>query len=341
MRVENNATLTIEPGVTIQFTNSGRGGGIHILSGSTIKAVGTADKRIRFLGAYEAAGTWRGIDIQSNTEHQFTYCDFMNMGDMQSTVSGGLRLSHAAKAGISHCKFTNGEGTGVFVSSYGGNCQFTAFNNNVFEGYENYPPMVITPLSLIEKLDMTSDFTKNALKYIEFTAVEVTKDLIINQTTVPYYFKDGITAGWSNTLTVNEGVTIYMAAGKDFASANLTGRFIVNGTASKKVRITRLPGTSEYWGFILFNGLKGSVINHCIFEYGDNIANKGIIQIVDATELTLNNVEINNSNGYGVVIGTNNCNYKLNHSNVTFSGNRIGNVWDGCGVPRGVRTHFP
>ena len=53
-KAENNAILTIEPGVTIQFTASGKRGGFRIRNGATIKAIGSASKRIQFIGTNHA-----------------------------------------------------------------------------------------------------------------------------------------------------------------------------------------------------------------------------------------------------------------------------------------------
>ena len=270
LEVKNFATLTIEPGVTIQFTYSGSSGGILITSGSTIKAIGTGSKRIKFIGAYDAKGTWQGIEIRSNTDNQLAYCDLLNVGKSESNQAGGLKLVDA-KVGITHCKFTNGKGAGIFT--FWNTEPFTAFNNNVFEGFENYPPIVLdsyNAISMLEKFDMTSDFTKNAKPYIELKPGDVTKDLTINQTTVPYYFSSEIRS-IAHTLTINEGVTICLGnnvAFNAYMAGDNSGRLMINGTNNKKVKITRLIGTSGYWRNMNFYNLIGSVIKHCIFEYG-------------------------------------------------------------------------
>jgi hypothetical protein len=346
LQVTGTAVLTIEPGVTIQFANTGRRGGLRITSSATIKATGTAGERIRFIGAVEAAGSWQGITVESKTDNRFDYCDFLNMGNSSRTDYGGMQLT-GAKVGISHCKFTNGLGTGLRAMAGSSYSEFSAFDNNVFEGYENEPPVILMQdhsLSMLEKFDMTSDFTRNAKQYIQISP-NITKDVTLNQTTVPYYFSSGI---WSeiggylnNVLTINEGVTIYMANDIFFNYGDPTdGRLMINGTASKKVKFTRLPGTSGYWNCIHFNGLKGSVINHCIFEYGGSSSEFGTLFLYSRTELTLNNVEINNSNNYGVYL-FNGPNYKLTHSNVTFSNNRLGNVYMDNWPNSGVLSHFP
>jgi hypothetical protein len=344
LEVTGTAVLTIEPGVTIQFDQTLRRGGIRITSNATIKATGTAGERIRFIGAVEAKGSWQGITVESNTDNRFDYCDFLNMGSADSRTTGGMQLTDA-KAGITHCKFTNGLGTGLRTSNNSGHCEFSAFNNNVFEGYENEPPVILTydqSLTLLGKFDMTSDFTRNAKQYIEVRPY-IDRDVTLNQTTVPYFFSHMINGGMgqlNNTLTINEGVTICMNSNIPFNSGSRinTGRLMINGTATKKVKFTRLPGSSGYWACIDFEGLKGSAISHCIFEYGDFDKSHGILMLGGETSLTLNNVEINNSNGYGVRLYSG---YQLTHSNVTFSNNGSGNVYNGIPNPSVVQSHFP
>ena len=340
LSVENNATLTIEPGVTIKFTSTLKYGGILIKSGSVIKAIGTASKRIQFVGMNDEKGSWNGIVVGSNTDNQFAYCDFINAGNTTNIYSG-IRLTDA-KAGFSHCKISNGLGYGLYMSSGSTTyCQLTVFDNNVIEGYENNPPVGIDSgraLKLLEKFDMTSDFTKNTKPYISVLPDEtLNENVVINQTTVPYYFTSTMYL-INNTLTFNEGVTVYMPDNRSFNNGGRThpGRIIVNGTAEKKVKFTRLPSSSLNWGYINFTGLKESVINHCIFEYGGNSG--GILYLNSSSNLTLNNVAINNSQTYGVCLD---CDYILKHSNVTFSNNAKGNVLNTCPNPDVVHSNFP
>jgi hypothetical protein len=254
-----------------------------------------------------------------------------------------MYLVSGAKGGISHCKFTNGNASGIVVNNYGGACQFSAFDNNVFEGFELSPVYLDHPLEILGKFDMTSDFTKNKHPYISIKNPFMNDNVTLNETTVPYYFGTGTgnkTLDLTHVLTINAGVTIYMGDGQ--AISGSAGRLMVKGTANKKVKFTRYPGGANYyWNEIFFsNGLRGSELEYCILEYG-GIPSTGnaILGFSQFTDVTLKNVEINNSQTYGVFIG--NCGYKLTHSNVTFSNCVLGNVYDGCARPQVVRTHFP
>jgi len=323
--VENNATLTIESGVTIQFTNAGRRGGIIIKANSTIKAVGTSSKRIQFIGTDNNKGAWGGINLESTTDNRFDYCDFLNAGCFDQMDAGALYLTRGAKVGITYCKFTNGNGGGLGIHNYGGDCQLSAFNNNVFEDFE-LPPVYFSTCDLkqLDKFDMTSDLTKNKRPFIQIDGPSITEDVTINQTTVPYYLINSIYY-INYKLTINEGVTFYIADGVSFnAGSTHTGRLMINGTAAKKVKFTRFPGSPQYWGGIHFT-MPGSIINHCIFEYGGSIATMdGILDIRSKADLTLNNVEINNSKNYGVLLMYD---AVVKPTNVTFSNNPKGNIF--------------
>ena len=324
--VENNATLTIEPGVTIKFTNSSRSGGIEIKSGSVIQAIGTASKHIRFIGMNEEKGSWRGIYLHdAMTDNQFVYCDFVNAG-YRTGDEAALYLSNA-KVGVSHCTFTRGFSHGLKVWSASGNtCEFSFFDNNIIKDYDQEPVyLVANPgLKLLEKFDMTSDFTQNEKAYIHVENRDMSSNVTINQTTVPYCFNGGVDV--KNVLTINEGVTIYMKEGTWIKGA---GRLMINGTPSNMVKFTRMNDTYYYWGGIEFS-LLGSVIKNCIFEYGGK--NYGTLYLYGNCNLTLENVAINNSITYGAELSSSygGCNHTINHSGVTFSNCKLGNVKDPC-----------
>jgi len=345
LKVIGNATLTIEPGVTIQFTDKFIGtngstygcGMLHIEEGATIKAIGEVNQRIQFIGCENVKMSWGGIVIRSSSDNQFAYCDFLNMGNtiyysssytLSRSISGGMCLIDA-KVGISHCKFTKGYQYGL--SAWNEKTlfsQFTTFDHNVIEGY--IIPVYIeskSSLSMLEKFDMTSDFTDNSTKNIEVVPF-LTKDVTLNATTVPYYFTAPISA-INNTLTINEGVTIYMKDNIDFnGSGTNSGRLIINGSETKPVKI---EGASHNgWGSILFNGLQGSVINHCMLtdggkERGYPTIKNGFLKIYAGADLKLSNVSITTRTGYAIEFMD--CDYKLTYSGVNLSGG-IGNVLD-------------
>jgi hypothetical protein len=324
LEVKNNAVLTIEPGVTIQFTKTG--GGIEITNGACINAVGTAEKHIQFVGTAATKGSWGRIDINTNTDNQFVYCDFINAGGDAGKCAVRCWVGEN-QIGMSHCKISGSAGWGLVVYE---NTRFTAFDNNVIENCDDVPVWMRGSWKQLEKLDMTSDFTNNPKQYIEVLPNQFhSEDAVINQTSVPYYFSNSCDC-LNKKLTINAGVTIYMGTDENLTGSSSVnqGVILINGTAEKPVTFTRLPGTTGYWGSVYFRGLIGSRIENCIFEYGGNHNDGGMIEIASESDLTLTNVVIRNSYNYGVRIDTWGNTYRLTHTNVTFSNNYKGNVYD-------------
>jgi len=223
--------------------------------------------------------------------------------------------------------------------------EITAFDNNVIEKCGGAPVWIRGEFFMLSKFDMTSTLSNNAKQYIEIGTDAQSKDAVINQTTVPYYFSWGVYGNIQKNLTINAGVTIYMANDADFAgsSSGNPGRLMINGTTDKPVRITRLAGTSQYWGRIAFNGLTGSVINNCIFEYGGYSSDRedAMIRLDGYADLTMTNVQINNSHNYGMQIDDYGGAYRLAKTNVTFANNYKGNVWDTRTTPYSVLPTLP
>jgi hypothetical protein len=288
-------------------------------------------------------GSWDKIGVYSDTDNRFAYCDFINGGCWEKEHEGGVLDLWGAQVGFSHCKISGGKGTGIYTTSYAiGACRFTTFDNNVIEGFDNFPPVVFRgneTLGLIEKLDMTSDFSNNAKPYVAVQPVS-TKDVSISRTTVPYLFLwPGLYVIEDYTLTINEGVTVYVDEDTDFhtwgAEEGIPGGLVINGTAANKVRITRLPGSTYHWGCFSWDNLIGS-ITHCIIEYGgkEGITGLNPTAMIYATHwgsMTLNHVEINHSAGYAAYFRGGWC-PDITHTNVSFSGNAGVNIFANHGT---------
>ncbi|MDR3328171.1 MAG: hypothetical protein LBT04_08695 [Prevotellaceae bacterium] len=345
LQVKNNAVLTIEPGVTIQFTN--KGGGISIEDGATIKAVGLPklldaqgnvvtvggvelDGHIKFVGVGTQKGTWNGITLDNtNADNQLVYVDLLNAGSESASVNtyAALYVYRTSRASIQHCTITNGLGYGVAIHS---DSRLDAFDNNVIEGFDFEPVYANGSggLQALGKFDITSTLTNNTKPYI-LTKLPQTlnEDATLNQTSVPYYIANSIDY-MNKTLTINEGVTFYMGNGLGIQCEYGEGALIINGTVAKPVTFTRLPGATYYWEEISYRTANGHQIKNCILEYGGaggatNHENN-ILDFWDVANVTLENVVIRNSYAYGIAWTKGNT--RITHNNVTFENNISGNV---------------
>jgi hypothetical protein len=134
----------------------------------------------------------------------------------------------------------------------------------------------------------------------------------------------------NSKVTIAEGVTFYVAEGQkivaNYNSDGGVGQLIVNGTSENPVLFTRLPGSPAYWGHINFEKNYNSIKN-CILEYGGNSGNDpcALYCGFEAGGVELENVIVRNSDGNGIALRENSS--KPNYSNVTFSNNKLVNVY--------------
>lgn len=75
VEVKSNATLTIEPGVTVKFQP---GRALEVIAGSSIVAVGTAGGNIVFTSnsLSPAVGDWLHVGVSGSSGSAFSYCVF-------------------------------------------------------------------------------------------------------------------------------------------------------------------------------------------------------------------------------------------------------------------------
>ena len=334
LQVKNGAILTIEDSVTIQFTKTN--GGIEIIDGATIKALGTANKRIQFVGG-ATKGSWSRIWVKTEKDNIFNYVDFINGGSQTHTTNRyGVFALDNAKASISHCKILGGLADGIVMWD---KCNITAFDNNIVENVDRAPVYMRNEFSKLSKFDMTSTFTNNTNKYIEVEGSQfIREDVTLNKTSVPYYFTYGPNITDEKRLTINEGVTIYMGENIGITNYNGTGKLTINGSIANPVTFTRLPGTSYHWNLINFEGGTGHIINNCVLEYGGAkpaTNQENCILKINAAQITLNNVIIRNSLARGVVVDNFGGAPSISATNVTFANNGDCNVYvfrpvEGC-----------
>lgn len=112
-----NAQLTIEPGVTILFTD---GAGITVNEQGSINAIGNSSNKILFTSQNSKRGSWKGITILSNSSRNaLSHCKIEYGGGGNTTESANLAIgtgTNTAKAEISNCEITTSKKDGLFLS---------------------------------------------------------------------------------------------------------------------------------------------------------------------------------------------------------------------------------
>jgi RHS repeat-associated protein len=137
--VRSGATLTIEPGVTVELNPKGEKNTGRIEIQGTIRAIGSASSPIlltstRAAKGEGAPGQWWGVQVESgNSSSQFSYVDVLDGGFVGGScrAEGELEISKASTVSVEHSVFEGsaaaaveiGEGTAtVSESKFAHNC---------------------------------------------------------------------------------------------------------------------------------------------------------------------------------------------------------------------------
>ncbi len=95
---------------------------------------------------------------------------------------------------------------------------------------------------------------------------DIETDRLLTATGGPYLIDRESYVQNGATLTIEPGTTLYMA---DNVNLNVYGQLIAEGTETRHIRITRLPGSSGTWGTLRFYGSSDvQQLRHVDIEYG-------------------------------------------------------------------------
>jgi hypothetical protein len=114
-----------------------------------------------------------------------------------------------------------------------------------------------------------------------------------------YLVKNGINLHGPNRLTISPGVVLKFANDRSFSiSDNAT--LIAQGTATAPILFTseRSGPQPGDWGYLRIGKCDGSILEHCIFEYGSNSTGWGMV--TTSCEMTINNCTFKDSKYTGL-----------------------------------------
>ena len=106
--------VIIEPGVSVVFDE---GSWLHVKGNGELRAVGTADKRISFIGERDKAGYWDGITFWDSDweENELSYVDIKHSGNDDSLVAayGGVRMKYTSSLKVNNSTFSDNAKFGI------------------------------------------------------------------------------------------------------------------------------------------------------------------------------------------------------------------------------------
>ena len=329
LRLTEYALLTVEPGVTIVFSD--KDSGIEVGENAGLKMVGTANKPITLKGPLDqqSNGSWDRILIHSDrSENQFEYVRFLRGGQSDELWHGVVNVQDKGKLSMKHCLIDGSLNTGLTTEGSG---YMTVFEDNVIRNCSLYPWATQNFQTLCSDIRYNNTLTGNVDNrvYVGAQNLELNDPMTLAALPIPYYFNEGFNFLGNKTITFQEGVTIEMPFGKNIWVGNDCA-FIAKGTAEKPI-VFRNGDSGTAWGGIIFSSTRSSnIMEHCqVIGCGDSDPwdHSCCLYIRSDAVLTLNNNSFGHSNFYGVGIESIVNWANVQHSGNTFTGCKQGNVF--------------
>lgn len=338
--VKGNALLTIEPGVIIAF--EGEESGIYTSEGGGLKAIGTSNDPIIFMGTSENKGVWKGVYFGSNhPENRLEYVSVMHAGRTasgQSGEKGAVQLSRDedSSAEIVNCTIENNGGYGLFITD---ESELKEFSENTITNNEDAPVGLF--FNQLGALDGASDYQGNGKDYIEVWENEIEDDEVnMALVNVPYRFVQSIRYNIKNDLNIEAGNILEFTSGAGFRlgeaasdCSNTSGSLNATGTMENPITFRGVTSGTGTWLGIGFNSSSpNNKLIYCQISGGgsDGIYNASTfaanITLQCDSRVTIQNTTISESGEFGIYVLDDDAELEDFQEN-TLSDNELAPVW--------------
>ncbi|GEM_PF-7041082 len=302
--VEGGATLTIEPGVVVQFA---KGAGLEIGKHTSGKLIvnGTPEAPVRFVADSGAAepGIWSGIEVRLEGS-SLTMKNAMISGagmpskiapdSPRSAIMIGPRVSCSLEA-VTITQCANGVEFDTEMPVSMKNCKLT-----------NCPGFAISSSQeAAASIDESNSVSGNGIDAIMVGDVgdtQFTKPMIWSNTKIPYFIRGDLLVegpGSEISLTLAPGVTVLLDE-----EATITvgwdhhADLIANGTAEKPIVFKAMK--AKWDGVILGKTSAKTVFAHCRFFDGG--VSEGMVVAYEGARAAIRNCRFENSETFGISI---------------------------------------
>jgi hypothetical protein len=336
LAIGGSKTLTILPGTTIRFTQTG--GGIEVKEQATVKILGedklreldatgnlsatpgTKSGHVTLKGGAQK-GSWRGIEISTIATNELNYVEILNAGSNHD-ISCALYLNNG-KTAMTNSLIDNSAGNGITFRGQSNNTasELTIFTGNTIKNCDKapiygYEYAGIYPLRNLSNANPLADWTGNANPYIHITIGNsepgMTGDMTVHALAgYPWYFSNGWYVPEDRNVTIEAGAVILMGAQKQI-NVPATSHLIAEGTATARITVKGLQDNAGYWrGIKILSQTPGTKFNYCDISGGGSggDGNDGsnlycYAGINNASYVALNNTAFSKSLHYGLKLNS-------------------------------------
>ncbi|WP_299644171.1 right-handed parallel beta-helix repeat-containing protein [uncultured Chloroflexus sp.] len=331
LSIDNNATLTIEPGVRVVFSQNGS---VSVWQG-TLRAIGTAAQPITFTGSTAEAGWWRELDVSGTGTAEIeqavieygggygsVYADgaanltLRNVTIRQSSGEGLRLFNRTGTTVLEQVTFANNR-WGLAVYNVGNTSPIGAitltgctFQNNTEYGI--YQDTINMPLTYT-----SHTFTGNGLADIGINGGDLSRTLTLGPTGAKVRVLNSFTVLAGATLTISPGTRLEFA---DYKKMFVEGALNAAGTATQPIVFTGVNREAGAWQGIQVQQAGSAILEYATIEYAGDFYNAGLSKL-GSGNLTLRNSTIS-AYRFGLYITNSTGRHEISRN--LFTGNRVG-----------------
>jgi hypothetical protein len=294
--IAQGVTLTIEPGVEVQFQPNAR-----LNVNGTLIAVGTSNAPITFTGVVTTPGSWQGLGIYGTLSvTNRSVLDHVVIEYAGINVSSGTQLYvENAAVTLAHSLIRHGRQHGVYGGARGlANIADTIFENNT--GFAVlFTDGTVNPI--LRRLSASGNGT-NGVGLGGFALLK--GEYVWEDSGLPYVMMGSAQVATGASLIVEPGVEVQFRQNQ---SLQVAGKLAALGRSDRPITFTGSTKTVGWWGGLDVNGdlfnPASAQFDYVTFEYGGLGPNGANLMVTDGQASVAHSI-IRHGGPNGVVVNT-------------------------------------
>jgi len=255
-------TLTIEPGVTVQFENSLSN---KLTVQGALSAIGTVTQPVTFTGVVTTPGSWAGLYVDNVITPALANLSYVTLDYGGINNSSGTQLyADRAVVTITHSLVRNGAGDGLYLTN---RTRFDIHTTN-FVGNGRAAIAVNPQAADLLMTDLSALGNGIDGVYLANVSTYLNGSHRWANPGIPYVINDQVINQTGDVLTIDPGVDLQFTSN---SSLNIGGRLAAIGLPDQPITLTAQNPTPGGWrGLVIDGGTQNAVaqLNYATIEYG-------------------------------------------------------------------------
>lgn len=263
IRVHDGGTLTISPGVTLQFA---AGLGLFLEEDGALTAVGTATNPILLTARSKSPGAWVGLrfDSSNSPQNQLGYVTVQYGGSPSGSDAADFVVIGSSRVAVSNCTFADSSTLGfVLRNALSAVPEITFMNNTVTRNRTGAGQVEAQQVGF---LDATTQFSGNDVDLLFVGGGDTNVDQNWAAIDVSYRVQGSIRV--NSRMQVAPGAVLEFGPGRGLFVQN-TGSLTAAGTEAQPILLTSQTKAPGAWVGVRFASLSPlNRLEHATVEFG-------------------------------------------------------------------------